>query len=312
MTGFSRTWWLASAVALTVAACSSSPSPGAGPSPASSAETLNVFTGGSDYAVGENRFSFFLADNDGRPLEDMSAEVAFGPVHQDNKITARSVFPATYKRVVTQFPHTHEGGQVHLHEDARGYYLVERAPFDAPGPWAALVTVGDRQGKALSASAAFQVRPRAATPAVGEAVPATSHPTAADVRDLAEIDSSVPPRPQLHQVSVAQALERKRAFVVVFATPAFCTSRLCGPVTEEVAALQPRYGEAVDFIHIEPYELGPLRREGAFRLAPPTREWNLPTEPWVFIVSKDGRLAAKFEGLVSADELESALRRLPG
>jgi hypothetical protein len=37
-------------------------------------------------------------------------------------------------------------------------------------------------------------------------------------------------------------------------------------------------------------------------------EWHLATEPWIFIVDSDGIIRAKFEGLVTAHELETALK----
>jgi hypothetical protein len=38
------------------------------------------------------------------------------------------------------------------------------------------------------------------------------------------------------------------------------------------------------------------------------KEWRLPSEPWVFVVGRDGRIKARFEGSVSIAELEGALR----
>jgi hypothetical protein len=38
------------------------------------------------------------------------------------------------------------------------------------------------------------------------------------------------------------------------------------------------------------------------------KEWRLPTEPWTFLVGGDGRIADRFEGAFSADELERAVR----
>ena len=29
------------------------------------------------------------------------------------------------------------------------------------------------------------------------------------------------------------------------------------------------------------------------------RQWHLPTEPWTFVVGRDGRIKAKFEGALS-------------
>jgi hypothetical protein len=41
----------------------------------------------------------------------------------------------------------------------------------------------------------------------------------------------------------------------------------------------------------------------------PPHQWHLVTEPWTFLVGGDGRIKAKFEGAVSARELESAVNR---
>ena len=38
------------------------------------------------------------------------------------------------------------------------------------------------------------------------------------------------------------------------------------------------------------------------------RQWGLTTEPWTFLVGRDGRIKAEFEGSVSADELIAAIR----
>ena len=39
-------------------------------------------------------------------------------------------------------------------------------------------------------------------------------------------------------------------------------------------------------------------------------EWGLSTEPWVFVVDAEGRVAAKFEGVLSEEELVEVLDRL--
>jgi glutathione peroxidase-family protein len=40
------------------------------------------------------------------------------------------------------------------------------------------------------------------------------------------------------------------------------------------------------------------------------REWHLPGEPWTFLVGRDGRIKAKFQGSVSVSELDAAIHRL--
>ena len=111
----------------------------------------------------------------------------------------------------------------------------------------------------------------------------------------------------MHELSVAQALELEKPFSVVFATPRFCFTRMCGPVTDIAAALHDRYKERVNFIHIEPWDLKITRSEGRLVPIDVALEWNLPTEPWVFVVDGDGKVSSRFEGLVSSEELENAI-----
>jgi hypothetical protein len=91
---------------------------------------------------------------------------------------------------------------------------------------------------------------------------------------------------------------------VVFATPKFCESRTCGPVVDVVDAVRRRV-PGVGFIHVEIYE----ENNPALGVNRWVQEWKLPTEPWVFLVGRDGRIKAKFEGAVSEQELEAAVRR---
>jgi hypothetical protein len=38
-------------------------------------------------------------------------------------------------------------------------------------------------------------------------------------------------------------------------------------------------------------------------------EWNLPTEPWIFLVDDKGVIQGRFEGAVSVPELAEAVRQ---
>jgi len=87
----------------------------------------------------------------------------------------------------------------------------------------------------------------------------------------------------------------------------FCTSAICGPVLEAAVRLQDKFGERVNFIHIEPWDLKTARTEGRLVPIPEFTEWGLTTEPWVFIVNAQGLVHARFEGLVTDEELEQAV-----
>jgi hypothetical protein len=106
--------------------------------------------------------------------------------------------------------------------------------------------------------------------------------------------------------SVASSLRAHKPFVLVFATPRWCQSQICGPVVDVVDAARKRFaGRGIRFIHVEIYrDNNPAKGFNRW-----VREWHLPSEPWTFLVGADGRIKAKFEGAVSVAELSAAIRR---
>ena len=61
----------------------------------------------------------------------------------------------------------------------------------------------------------------------------------------------------------------------------------------------------------EPYDLAKARAgQGLEPLPWIVSEWGLTSEPWVFLVDKQGNIAGKFEGIVTADELDAAVTPL--
>jgi hypothetical protein len=141
------------------------------------------------------------------------------------------------------------------------------------------------------------------TPQVGSPAPRSRNLIARDVKDLREIDTSPKPDARLHQVRIADAIAQGKPQLIVFATPQFCTSRMCGPVVDIVRTLLPTYGKRVAFTHQEIWQDFAEKK-----MFPTVDEWRLDTEPWIFVVDGSGIIRAKFEGLVTARELEAALQ----
>jgi hypothetical protein len=143
-------------------------------------------------------------------------------------------------------------------------------------------------------------------PDVGDAAIASATPTLSSTGgDTSSLTTRTPPDESLLRHSVAESLEAKVPFVVTFATPKFCSSRTCGPVVDVVEEVSRRFeGENVRFIHVEVFE----DNDPAKGFNRWMREWNLPTEPWTFLVGADGKIVARFEGTVSVLELEEAVR----
>lgn len=138
-------------------------------------------------------------------------------------------------------------------------------------------------------------------PNVGEMAPRIHTPTADEVRDISEIDTRIPPD-SMHDVDFADVLGKK-PILLVFATPQLCQSRVCGPVVDIEEEVKSRVGDRAAFIHMEVYNDNEIPNG----VRPQLRAFNLETEPWAFVIDRDGRVSARFEGAFSADELTQAV-----
>jgi hypothetical protein len=150
----------------------------------------------------------------------------------------------------------------------------------------------------------FNVITQATTPPIGFDAPRSRNLTADHVDDITQIDTSANPSREMHETTIADAIAAGRPALVLFAVPGFCTSRLCGPELEIMRKLYPRYRDKAEFIHVEFY-----KNPGTANPEPvdAVKKWGLRTEPWFFLIDSKGKVAAKFEGPTSMQELEEAL-----
>jgi hypothetical protein len=151
------------------------------------------------------------------------------------------------------------------------------------------------------------VHTHSASPAVGSRAYPSRTPTLASTGGrTAPLTTSVPPDRALLRTSIAAALAAHEPFVVTFATPRYCESRVCGPVVDVVDRVRKQYAHTpIRFIHVEIYkDNNPSEGRNLW-----VRQWHLPGEPWTFLVGRDGRIKAKFEGSVSMTELGQAIRQ---
>ena len=198
--------------------------------------------------------------------------------------------------------------------DERGMYIVN-ADLPHAGIWGAEITTEAPQVPAEQIRMTFEVADSTPTVQVGDPAPASATPTAADVDgDLSQISTDADPVPAFYETSVADTLAAKEPFVLVFATPKFCTSEQCGPTLDSIKPIAEAHPD-VTFINVEPYvleytdgQLQPvLDANEQLQAAPTTDEWGLLSEPWIFVVDGDGVVRGSFEGVVGEAELERAL-----
>lgn len=244
----------------------------------------------SELVVGENRVLMGLLNEDDAPIgsPDLEVSVSFYNLAQ----SATEPVAQRDMEFVWMIP------------DRQGVY-VTRTEFDEPGEWGAEVEV---HGRKIDETVRTQitVAKKGSTPAVGDKAPASDTPTSAAAGKLSKISTDHHPDPRFYETSVADAIAAGSPFVLTFATPKFCQTAVCGPTLDIVKGVAESYPD-MTFIHAEPFEVDKYPE-----LVPTevTGQWGLRTEPWVFVVDERGRIAAKFEGTVSAPELKDALDHL--
>ena len=259
-----------------------------------------------ELAVEQTRITFAILDRVNRPVEEAMVNVEFLPPGNESPSASSH---AEYRTIDLTAPPNANPEWYNPDAEVRGIYAIDDSPFNEPGDWQLNVSVQrPDMDSVVQVNVVVEVLEESSTPGIGTRVSPIDHPTSADVKELSDISTSPNPIPAMYRTSVAEALEQGTPFLVIFATPAFCQSRICGPVVETVARLLPVYGDEVEFIHIEPYDLDLIRGEGKLEPSKEARAWGLPSEPWVFLVDASGRLIAKFEGIVTFDELDEAVR----
>lgn len=242
---------------------------------------------------GENRLAFGMIGPDRRFIYGKTAVY----IGRDAGAPADGPYPAPADSLIVDAPFrsgTAPGA------DIAAIYST-KAGFKEPGKYEALVVT--KQGdKLLGAPTVFEVQPDSDVPAVGERAPAAETDTLASAGgNIKSIDTRVP-NDDMHDASFKDVVGKKPV-ALLFATPALCHSRVCGPVVDVAAQLKKDYGDRVEFIHQEVYVDNVLEKG----LRPPLKAFNLETEPWLFTVGRDGRVAARLEGSFGINEFRGAL-----
>jgi hypothetical protein len=184
---------------------------------------------------------------------------------------------------------------------ARTLYVAD-LPFKKPGKYAVL-GLFRLDNRLVGAGTTVEVVKGSNVPTVGQKAPMMHTPTKASVGgDIAKIDTR-DPHDDMHDVDYADALG-KRPIVLLFATPALCQSRVCGPVVDIAEQIRhSRPSDDVAWIHMEIYKNNKLN--DGFR--PQVDTYHLPVEPWLFTIDRKGKIAASLEGAFSASELQKAI-----
>lgn len=250
----------------------------------------------SVYSPGSNRLAFGVIGADG--------SLAFAPsavyVAKTAAAPARGPFVATLDPLLVE-PEYRSADSAAASDIFAAIYSTT-IPLPGTGTYEILVMSRDGQ-RLLGAPTIISVEATSPVPQVGRPAPRIATDTLASADgDLGSIETR-DPSDGMHDTSLTDVLGRSPV-AVLFSTPALCESRVCGPVLDVAVQLEARYGDRVTFIHQEVFVDN--RPERGFR--PPLEAFGLPTEPWLFTIDADGRVAARLEGSFGIREFEAALQ----
>jgi len=271
--------------------------------PAAKRTKLVIAPATQTFDVGENRYAFGVFTPGLKQISDADVAVYFA---KDGKGPVIGPLPAQVTSLETKpaYRAAGAGGP----GEATTVYVVPEVEFDRNGSWLAIAMLKGEEGLEVSRVPSPVVGDFPAIPKDGEKAPVIHTPTAADVGgDIKKIDTRVPPD-QLHEVDFADVVGKKPV-VLVFATPALCQTRVCGPVVDIAQQVADSYGEEADFIHMEIWNDNDIGKGPR----PQVRAYHLESEPWTFLVDRKGIVRDRIEGAFGVSELEEAMRKIvPG
>ena len=256
---------------------------------------LNVIMATTVLEVGEQRVAFLLTTPTGLVKGD--TEVSITPVYLPDSAAGESI--------VTRFHQWPYG--------VRGAFAAN-VDFDRPGQWRLDITAeGPDGGHAMQE---IEILEDSSVPFIGTVGPLSENKTLGSAGAIELVTTDYSPDLSLYEVTIREAVESPLPAVVVFASPAFCTTATCGPQVDAVSELRETYVGQAHFIHVEIYD-NPDEIQGDLdraEIAPTVDEWGLTSIPhwfnesWTFVLDADGRIQDRFEGFATVVELEEALQ----
>ena len=314
-----RTFMLVAALALSAVACSSSGGTADAPTTPPSDRMQAMLASVDLYVNAPQRVGVGLPFGNGALVSYGTVSFRFAYTGTASQTTAPRPGPratATYIPV----PGTPDGAgsppTITQPGEARGIYEATGVTFDRTGIWTVDVTADIQGSGPQTATATFPVAELPALPAPGQPALATENLTIhskgvprAAIDSLATGGNPIPD-PELHQWTIARAIQEHRPALVIFGTPAFCESRFCGPEVEVVQQLAKRYANRAVFIHIEiwrDFQNQVVNKAAADWLY---RNGNL-TDPWLYLIGADGTILDRWSSLFSVPEVAAELQALP-
>lgn len=218
------------------------------------------------------RFAFGLVDPKTQLLIDGTGQMWAAP---DTGPEAKAIGP---------FAIVHHGDGL---PENRGYFEAQ-ATFPTAGNWQVIVEArpGGKGDLIIGGPSIVKVGVATDMPKVGDSAISIGTPTTKDGRGVDPICTRRPAC-SMHDISLDEALASNKPVVVIFGTPAFCTSQLCGPEVDLLQDVAAENAGKAHFIHVELYRDDEEATVRAQIRAPAPLAWKVVEEPATYFIGAD-------------------------
>jgi hypothetical protein len=240
----------------------------------------------ANISVSENRLVLVLFDGENYLAEGVTLEIAIRDPNQPGH-------PITWTGTPT------------LYTDYDPPIWVSYPEFTGSGSWRVEAEVTFPGGEVRTDSLLVRVVEEADGILPGETAPASDTFVWDGETPLYRHTTDITPNPAFFEQSIAEAVANGKPSLVIFASPGLCTDFICTPVLDTTyEALYERYGDALNFIHVEVYDLQ------TSDYVPAMEEWGLNYHPWIYLIDAEGVVVARYEGALSVEEVTPIIEEM--
>jgi hypothetical protein len=291
--------------------------------------TAKITPSAEAFYPGPNRYPFLVAEKDtqagapGKGIDDAVVAIYYakspgvqpgaraklgekGKKAQGGAYAQPAVgpFPVRIESLATEKPF--QGKTTTEDPDVANVVYSADIDFPSVGEYRPVALIKEPDGWAKIGLRSIKVGEFEEIPRPGEKAPLIQTPTAKGGGNLAELSTRVPPD-TLNRVNYADVLG-KEPILLLFTTPKFCQSRVCGPVVDVAQQAQHAFGGKANFIHMEIYN----ENDPANGVRPQVRRFHLPSEPWLFAINREGIVSATIEGGFGTKLMDQTVEKVIG
>jgi hypothetical protein len=290
-----------------------------------------VTTEAQVFYPGKNRYPFLLAEKEhesgqaGKEIADAEAAIYFAPVPkvkpgeaqageeatggqievQALEQPALGPFPARIESLATKPPF--QGKTTTEAADVASVVYSTELNLPTAGQYRPVILIKEKGGVGQKILPSINVGEFEKIPKPGKKAPSIETPTAESVGgDLAKLSTRVPPDTQ-NKVNYAEVFG-KEPILLLFTSPQFCQSRVCGPVVDVAQQAQHEFEGKANFIHMEIYN----DNDPSKGVRPQVRQFHLPSEPWLFAINREGVVSAAIEGAFGTQLMDKTVEKVVG